>query len=180
MPHSERCEEAHSRLRLRRLLCGKAAPFRLMRMLYNLLQPLAAADLRADGNWQAIQNTHRAHSNLCHLRSQVEIGQRENGFELSMDVRGTDGVPPAVEITLRPGGRLTGDALTPLQGMPGGYLLGEGFVTYELAGRRLRIGPGVRRHSWTQLRGAQPRLPGVTLYLTDFTPFNKTIQFVAG
>jgi hypothetical protein len=57
--------------------------------------------------------------------------------------------------------------------------LGEGFVTYELAGRRLRIGPGFRRHSWTQLRGAEPRLPGVTLYLTDFTPFNKTIQFVA-
>jgi len=143
------------------------------------LQPLAGADRRTDGNWQAMQNSHRGHSNLCHLRSQVEIGERENGFELSMDVRGTDGVPLAVEITLRPGGRLTGDALTPLQGMPDGYLLGEGFVTYELAGRRLRIGPGFRRHSWTQLRGAEPRLPGVTLYLTDFTPFNKTIQFVA-
>ena len=143
------------------------------------LQPLAPADRRADGHWQAMPSARRRRSNLCHLHSRVEIGERENGFELSLDVRGTDGVPLAVEITLRPGGRLAGDALTRLRELPDGYLLGEGFVTYELAGHRLRIGPGFRRHSWTQLRGAEPRLPGVTLYLTEFTPLNKTIQFAA-
>jgi hypothetical protein len=124
-------------------------------------------------------NSRRAHSNVCHLRSRVDIGEREDGFELSLNVAGTDGVPLALEITLRPGGQLTGDALASLPDLPNAYLLGEGFASYELAGRRLRIGPGFRRHTWIQLRGAEPRLPGVTLYLTDFTPLNRTLQFAA-
>jgi hypothetical protein len=143
------------------------------------LQPLDPGDRRADGNWQAMPNSRRDHSNLCRLRSRVEISERENGFELSLNVGGTDGVPVTVEITLRPGGQLAGGAVAPLPGVPDAYLLGDGFATYELAGRRLRIGPCFRRHSWTQLRGAEPRLPGVTLYLTDFTPSNKTIQIAA-
>ncbi len=143
------------------------------------LQPLDPADRRADGNWLAMPNSRRAHSNVFHLRSRVDIGEREDGFELSLDVAGTDRVPLALEITLRPGGQLTGDGLAPLPDVPNAYLLGEGFASYELAGRRLRIGPGFRRHTWTQLRGAEARLPGVTLYLTDFTPLNKTLQFAA-
>jgi hypothetical protein len=143
------------------------------------LQPLEPADRRADGNWQAMPNSRRAHSNACHLRSLLDIGEREDGIELSLNVAGTDGVPLALEITLRPGGQLTGDALTPLPDLPNAYLLGEGFASYELAGRRLRIGPGFRRHTWTQLRGAEPRLLGVTLYLTDFTPLNRTLEFAA-
>jgi hypothetical protein len=143
------------------------------------LQPLEPADRRADGNWLAMLNSRRAHSNVCRLRSRVEIGEREDGIELSLDVAGTRGVPVAMEITLRPGGKLTGDGLAPLPDLPEAYLVGEGFASYELAGRRLRIGPGFRRHTWTQLRGAEPRLPGVTLYLTDFTPLNRTVQFAA-
>jgi len=69
-----------------------------------------------------------------------------------------------------------GDGLAPLPDVPNAYLLGEGFASYELAGRRLRIGPGFRRHTWTQLRGAEPPLQGVTLYLTDFTPLHKTLR----
>jgi hypothetical protein len=144
------------------------------------LQPLESADRRADADWLAMPNSRRTHSNVCHLRSRVDIGEREDGIELSLSVAGTDGVPLALEITLRLGGQLTGDGLAPLPDLPNAYLLGEGFATYELAGRRLRIGPGFRRHTWTQLRGAEPRLPGVTLYLTDFTSLNRTLQFAAG
>ena len=60
--------------------------------------------------------------------------------------------------------------------MPNAYLLAESFASYELAGRRLRIGPGFRRHTWTQLRGAEPRLQGVNLYLTDFAPLNSAVR----
>jgi hypothetical protein len=143
------------------------------------LQPLDPGDRRADGNWLAMPNSHRAHSNVFHLRSRVDVGESEDGIELSLDVGGTDRVPFALEITLRPGGQLTGDGLAPLPDVPNAYLLAEGFASYELAGRRLRIGPGFRRHTWTQLRGAEPRLQGVTLYLTDYTPLNKTLRFAA-
>lgn len=143
------------------------------------LQPLDAQDRRTDGNWQPMPNSRRAHSNICHLRSGVDIRETKDGFELSLDVRGTDRVPLLLEITLRPGGELTGDGLAPVPDVPNAYVLGEGFASYELTGRRLRMGPGFRSHTWTQLRGAEPRLEGVTLYLTEFTPLNRTLQFAA-
>jgi hypothetical protein len=55
-------------------------------------------------------------------------------------------------------------------------LLAEGYATYEVAGRAVRIGPGFRRHAWTQLRGAEARLPGLSLYLTEFTPFTRRLE----
>jgi hypothetical protein len=143
------------------------------------LQPLDPENRRADGNWLAMPNSRRAHSNVFHLRSRVDVRESEDGFVLSLDVGGTDRVPFALEITLRPGGQLTGDGLAPLPDVPIAYLLAEGFASYELAGRRLRIGPGFRRHTWTQLRGAELRLQGVTLYMTDFTPLNRTLRFAA-
>jgi hypothetical protein len=143
------------------------------------LQPLDPQDRRADGNWEAIPNSRRAHSNICHLQSILDIRETEDGFGLSLDIRGTDRVPFTLEITFRPGGELTGEGLAAVPGVPNAHFLGDGFASYEVAGRRLRVGPGFRRHAWTQLRGAEPRLDGITLYLTDFTPLNRTLQFAA-
>jgi len=143
------------------------------------LQPLDPQDRRADGDWEAVPNSCRTHSNICHLRSAVDIRETAEGFELSLDVRGTDRVPLTLEVTLRPGGELTGDGLVAVPGVPNAYFMREGFASYEVTGRRLRVGPGFRRHTWTQLRGAEPRLEGVTLYLTEFTPLNRVLQFAA-
>jgi len=177
-------------VRVARAFFGKgqfSAPLRRLGNRYRLeqelegyyLQPLAPQDRRADGNWEAMPNSRRAHSNVCCLRSAVEIHETEDGFELSLDIRGTDRVPLAVEITLRPGGELTGKGLAAVPGVPKAYFLAEGFASYELAGHRLRVGPGFRKHAWTQLRGAEPRLEGTTLYLTEFTPVNRILRFAA-
>jgi hypothetical protein len=109
----------------------------------------------------------------------VEIHETADGCELTFDLSGMDEVPLAVEIALRPGGKLTGDSLTAIADVPNAYILGEGFATYELAGSRVRMGPGFRRHTWTQLRGAQPRLEGLSVYMTGFTPLKQTIRFSA-
>jgi hypothetical protein len=142
-------------------------------------QPLPPEDLRPDDDWSLEPKTLRAHSNFSRLNSSVEIRETADGCELSFDLSGTDEVPFAVEITLRSGGKLTGDALTPVADAPNAYILGEGFATYELAGSRLRMGPGFRRHAWTQMHHAQPRLEGLSLYMTGFTPLKQTIRFAA-
>jgi hypothetical protein len=142
-------------------------------------QPLPPEDRRPDGNWALTPRSLRAHSNFSHLQSSVEIHETADGCEITFDVFGMDEVPLVVEITLRPGGNLTGDALSPVADMRNAYFLGEGFATYDLAGSRVRMGPGFRRHTWTQLRGAQPRLEGVSVYMTGFTPLKQTIKFSA-
>jgi hypothetical protein len=142
-------------------------------------QPLPPEDRRPDGNWALMPRSLRAHSNFSHLHSSVEVHETADGCELSFDMSGTDKVPMAVEITLRPGGKLTGDSLAPVADVPNAYILGEGFATYELAGSRVRMGPGFRRHTWTQMHYAQPRLEGLTVYMTGFTPLKQTIKFSA-
>jgi hypothetical protein len=142
-------------------------------------QPLAPQDRRADGNWSLMPRAARAHSNFTHLNSSVEIREIADGCEVSFDLSGTPEVPLAVEITLRPGGKLTGDALTQVSDVPNAYILGEGFATYELAGSKVRMGPGFRRHNWTAMHRAQPRLEGLSVYMTGFTPLKQTIKFSA-
>jgi hypothetical protein len=142
-------------------------------------QPLAPQDRRPDGNWSLMPRGARVHSNFTHLNSSVEIHEIADGCELTFDMSGTDEVPMAVEVNLRPGGKLTGDSLTPVADVPNAYILGEGFATYELAGSKVRIGPGFRRHDWTAMHLAQPRLEGLSVYMTGFTPLKQTIKFSA-
>ena len=142
-------------------------------------QPLPPEDRRADGNWELMPKALRPHSNFSHLQAGIEIRETAEGCELSLDYSGLDEVPFAVEITLRPGGKLTGEALAPALNVPNAYILGDGFATYELAGSRLRIGPGFRHHDWTQIHHAEPRLEGLSVYLTGFTPAKQTVKFSA-
>ena len=121
----------------------------------------------------------RARSNFSHLTSTVAIREVADGCEIRLNMAGMNEVPMAVEITLRPGGKLTGEALTPVADVPDAYILGEGYATYELAGRRVRFGPGFRQHTWAQMHHAQPRLEGLSVYMTGFTPLQQTFRFAA-
>jgi hypothetical protein len=124
-------------------------------------------------------NARRAHSNTFHLRSRVDMRETSDGFELVLDVRGTDQVPVTLEMPLR--GRRTHRRWTHSRPRAAQRLFPQRRVwgSYEFGGHRLRTGPGFRRHAWTQLRGAEPRLEGVSLYLTDFTPLARTLLFAA-
>ncbi len=140
-------------------------------------QPLRPEDRRPDGNWNLTPRSLRARSNLSHLRSSVEIREVEGGCELTVSMDGVDQVPMAVEITLRAGGKLTGDSLIAATDAPNSHILGDGYAIYELEGSRVQIGPGFRRHNWTQMHRAQPRLEGLSVYMTGFTPLKQSFRF---
>jgi hypothetical protein len=38
----------------------------------------------------------------------------------------------------------------------------------------MRFGPGIASHRYVQVRGAEPKLAGQTVYVTGFTPFDQT------
>jgi hypothetical protein len=44
----------------------------------------------------------------------------------------------------------------------------------------VRFGPGVAGHLLTQLRGAEAKLPGKSVYVTGYTPFDQTVRFEFG
>jgi hypothetical protein len=104
-----------------------------------------------------------------------------NGFDLHIQASGNSsgitpiGVPLAVEISLREGGQLEG--CRPAPHVDGGWVLEKEFATYRIEGQTLRFGPGAPSHLLTQLRGAEAKLPGISVYLTGYTPFDRTISF---
>jgi hypothetical protein len=117
----------------------------------------------------------RRQSEVCRLEQSAEVVERPNGFGVRIRAEGTAGVPLSVELGFREGGRLEG--CRALRATPGSYALSAGTATYRAGGNQIRFGPGDMPHEYVQLRGAEPKLPGDSVYITGFTPFDRTIVF---
>jgi hypothetical protein len=110
-------------------------------------------------NWTETREDRRQ-TEICKLTQAAEIMEMERGFKLRIRSTGTPGVPVAVEITFRDGGTLD---------RPAGV--------YHAGRNSIKVGPIVNAHQYTQIRGAEPKLPGQTLYVTGYTPFDHTLSF---
>jgi hypothetical protein len=125
------------------------------------------------GNWDAVRQERRQ-TQVAKLEQSLEVAESKNGFTLHVRASGTPNVPVAIEIGFREGGQLEG--CTPAPDKPG-LLLASGMGVYRAGKNSSRFGPGAAAHQYTQLRGAEPALPGQSVYVTGFTPFDHTITF---
>jgi len=138
-------------------------------------QPLDPPQRVTPGTWASLRSERRT-SQICYLRQRCAISETRSGFKLRIQANGTDGAPAAIEIHLRDGGELAGCEQT-AQGV---WFLTNGFATYSAGGRHIRFGPALHEHRYAQIRGALPKQPGASVYLTGFTPFDHSIEFECG
>jgi hypothetical protein len=117
----------------------------------------------------------RRQTEVNRLEQSAEVTETTSGFRVRVKATGTTGVPLAVEIAFRDGGRLEGCTAVP--GTPGSYVLEGGSGIYRAGKNEIRFGPGGAPHRYVQLRGAEPKLPGESVYITGFTPFDQTLTF---
>ena len=122
--------------------------------------------------WDATR-AERRQSEVNRLTQSVEVTEVPRGLRLRVQARGTVGVPVSVEIAFREGGRIEG--CTPLAGSTDAFLLERGTGTYRAGGNEIRFGPGAAPHRYAQVRGAEPKLAGPSVYLTGYTPFDHTL-----
>jgi hypothetical protein len=127
-------------------------------------------------NWDAVRRERRQ-TQVAKLVQSMEVTESKNGFTLHVRASGTANVPVAVEIGFREGGQLEG--CTPAPAQPG-LVLASGMGVYKAGRNSIRFGPGAAPHQYTELRGAEPTLPGQSVYITGFTPFDRTITFEGG
>jgi hypothetical protein len=125
-------------------------------------------------SWTATRPTRRQ-SEINRLEQAAEIKEVARGFQVRVQAHGTDGVPLAIEIGFREGGNLDGCEAVP--GNPGSFLLPSGMGVYTAGPARIRFGSGSAPHRYVQLRGAEHRLPGQSVYITGYTPFDRTLTF---
>jgi hypothetical protein len=128
-------------------------------------------------NWTE-SRTRRRQSEVCRLEQSADVTEVKNGFRVRIRASGTNGVPLAIELCFRDGGQL--DGCRPIPDAPGTFLLEQGFGRYRFGGHEIRFVPGDAPHRYVQLRGAEARLPGMSVYITGFTPFERTILLECG
>ncbi len=140
-------------------------------------QPASPARKVAAGEWGRVRETCRE-SEICRYEHSAAITETANGFRIQFAAKGTDNVPVAIEIGLRAGVEVSGASA--VKGRSDAFLIGSGYATVKRGSDRIRIGPGLAQHAWVQVRGAEPKLPGTSLYLTAFAPFDHTLEFLCG
>jgi hypothetical protein len=125
-------------------------------------------------NWAALRET-RTKTQACRLEQIATVTEIQGGFQVRVQSHGTNGVPLAIEIGFREGGTLEG--CRPAADAEAAWLLERDFGMYRVGKDAIRFGPGVAPHLLTQLRGAEPKLPGPSVYITGYTPFDHTVRF---
>jgi hypothetical protein len=128
------------------------------------------------GTWPQGNRMLREQTEVQELTSRVRVDFGERQFGCRIEIDGTERVPVSVELSFRKGGTLVG--VEPIEDTPNAYCLTGDFGEYRIGSDRIRFGPGRTEHRWIQLRGAEPKLDGLSVYLTGFTPFEQTIQIV--
>jgi hypothetical protein len=124
-------------------------------------------------NWSS-RSVWRQKSEINRMTYKTKIQKRPYGLDLVVSADGTNGVPLALEINLRKGGKLIGVLAAP--NVNEGFLLKSGYAEYQMGPDIIRFGPGQYEHAYTQIRGAQDKLPGPSVYVTGFTPFHYTLR----
>jgi hypothetical protein len=142
-------------------------------------QPLDPPHKVGAGEWTEMR-PERARSEICQLEQIVTITETAKGFRLRLRSHGTDKVPLAVEVAVRGNEGLVMDGLVAARDGADAFILPAGQATIRAGKDVIRFGPGMRRNSYTQVRGAEGRLPGGAVYLTGYTPFDHTLEFECG
>ena len=101
--------------------------------------------------------------------------EKAKGFVIDIEAQGTAGVPLAIEVNLRENAVVEGVSAAPK--VPGGFLLKDGYAVARAGNDAIRFGPGFSQHTYTQVRGAETKLPGSSVYLCGLTPLKKTLEF---
>ena len=131
----------------------------------------------AAGQWGKVRATCRE-TGICRYEQSAAITETADGFRIQLAAKGTQNVPVAIEIGVRAGVEVEGAAA--VKGRSDAFLLGSGYATVRHGSDRIRVGPGLAQHAYVQVRGAEPKLPGTSLYLTAFAPFEHTLEFLCG
>lgn len=111
-------------------------------------------------------------SEVCTMEYEGRIRETERGLSITIRATGTPGVPLAIEVNLRPGAELSGtESLGDDR-----HLLREGMAKYKVGNDMIQFGPGTAAHRYVQIRGAEEKLSGPSVYLTAYTPFETTLE----
>ena len=141
-------------------------------------QPLSKEKIPAVGEaWGKVPRTERTQSEVQTLKTKIYVTESNGKAKIKISMDGPKNLPVTLELGFRSGGKLTN--VDPKPGISNAFLIRNGeYATYQNGHEIIKIGPGICKHKWTQLRGALPKLQADCLYFTNYAPceFEFTIE----
>jgi hypothetical protein len=133
-------------------------------------QPLAKGEIPDSAEtWSNVPRIERDQSEIQTCVTKVFITPKDGKVTIKVSVDGPKNLPVTLELGFRQEGTLQN--VTAKKGIKNAFLINNGeFATYQKGDDKIRIGPGVITHKWTQLRGALPKLQADCLYFTNYAP----------
>lgn len=133
--------------------------------------------------WSKLNFPRREMAQIQTLDQKITVVENRGAFELHFDVTGHNGVPVAIELCFRPGGKFEG-ALE--QRREGVSFLKDGMGVYRVGQDAITFGPGLAQHEQIDLsgssykaHGAPLRAGGLCVYITGFTPLQRILTITA-
>ncbi len=139
-------------------------------------QPLDPPHRVKAGEWGEARG-ERQRTEMNYLEQWATVAETEKGFSVSLHATGAEKVPVAIEVAVRGTEGLQLDGLVRAPEVADGFLLSSGHAVVKAGAHQIRFGPGRALHQYTQLRGAEAKMPGGSIYITGYTPFHHTLEF---
>ena len=130
--------------------------------------------LKYGSDWDNLPRQNRKHSEVQKMKYQLDVLKQDGSWFLNFSADGTDGVPCAIELNFRNEGILEGVKQSSL--LNDVFFLTANEAKYTHSNSTIRFGPNLKLHEWTEIRGAEPKLPGKSVYITGYTPFSYSLQ----
>ncbi len=138
-------------------------------------QPLPVDSLPKDGDWDKMTKSLRPTSEVQYMDYTLKVVKTDHSFRLNFSLKGTLGVPVAIEISFK---QNDGDSLSGVNkvvGIDDAYFLNHPKANYKTKNSTLWIKGARHEHKWTALRGALPKHAGHSIYITGYTPFEHEL-----
>lgn len=118
----------------------------------------------------------RQQSEVCHLEYRLRFQHTPGHFILHFTSIGQANVPVAIECNVGTEGRLSG--CKPLDEEAQAFVLQDDQASVSHENYMITFGPRLVEHHYWQVRGAEPKLPGRSVYLLTYSPLDVklTIQ----
>ena len=141
---------------------------------HGYMQPIPLDGRDGDVLWSSESRAQREKSELQTMNFQVAIVESKGKLLLEIEIKGTDYVPVALEMSFRAGGELKGVVAD--ENSEGSFFLDSGRGQYSVGEDVINFGPGTNAHNWAQMRGMLSKQNGSSVYITGFTPFTQTLE----
>ena len=130
--------------------------------------------LKYGSDWDKMPRQNRKRSEVQKMKYQLDVINQGQTWILNFTASGTDGVPCAIELNFRKEGMLAG--VEQSKNLGDVFFINSDKAVYTNNNSSIQFGPGQKLHEWTEIRGAEEKLPGRSVYITGYTPFSYSLH----